>query len=108
MIEDRCHIETRDGRMDSFITHPRQGGPFPVVLFYMDSLGVREELRDMARRVAAAGYYVVLPNLYYRRAQPPMKARDERRLDNPVHDDQQLNIERVMRDTAAMLAHVDA
>ena len=108
MIEDRCHIETPDGRMDSFVTHPQQGGPFPVVLFYMDSLGIREELRDMARRVAAAGYYVALPNLYYRRAQPPMKARDEKRLDNPVHDDQHLNIDRVMRDTAAMLAHVDA
>ena len=108
MIEDRCHIETPDGRMDSFVTYPRQGGPFPVVLFYMDSLGIREELRDMARRLAAAGYYVVLPNLYYRRTQPPVKTQEGIRLDGAVHDDQRLNIKRVMRDTAAILAHVDA
>lgn len=108
MIEDLRHIETPDGKMHSFITYPEQGGPFPVVLFYMDSLGIREELRDMARRFAAAGYYVVLPDLYYRRTQPPMKARDGGGLDSSVHDDQQLNIKRVMRDTAAMLAHVDA
>jgi carboxymethylenebutenolidase len=108
MIEDLRHIETPDGKMDSFITYPEQGGPFPVVLFYMDSLGIREELRDMARRFAAAGYYVVLPDLYYRRTQLPMKARDGGGLDSSVHDDQQLNIKRVMRDTAAMLAHVDA
>lgn len=108
MIEDLRHIETPDGKMHSFITYPEHGGPFPVVLFYMDSLGIREELRDMARRFAAAGYYVVLPDLYYRRTQPPMKARDGGGLDSSVHDDQQLNIKRVMRDTAAMLAHVDA
>lgn len=108
MIEDLRHIETPDGKMHSFITYPEQGGPFPVVLFYMDSLGIREELRDMARRFAAAGYYVVLPDLYYRRTQPPMKARDGGGLDSSVHDDQQLNIKRIMRDTAAMLAHVDA
>jgi carboxymethylenebutenolidase len=108
MIEDLRHIETPDGKMDSFITYPEQGGPFPVVLFYMDSLGIREELRDMARRFAAAGYYVVLPDLYYRRTQLPMQARDGGGLDSSVHDDQQLNIKRVMRDTAAMLAHVDA
>ena len=108
MIEDRCHIETPDGKMDSFITHPQHGGPFPVVLFYMDSLGIREELRDMARRVAAAGYYVVLPDLHYRRAQLPMNAEDKSCPDGPEHDAQQLNVKRVMRDTAAMLAHADA
>jgi carboxymethylenebutenolidase len=107
MIENRCHIETADGQMDSFITYPRQVGPFPVVLFYMDSLGVREELLDMARRIAAGGYYVVLPNLYYRRSQPPATNQDGRRLDGPVHHGQPLNIEQVMRDTAAMLAYVD-
>jgi carboxymethylenebutenolidase len=36
------------------------------VLFYMDAPGKREELHDMARRLAAVGYFVVLPNLYYR------------------------------------------
>jgi carboxymethylenebutenolidase len=32
----------------------------------MDAPGWREELRDMARRLASVGYFVVLPNLYYR------------------------------------------
>jgi carboxymethylenebutenolidase len=38
-----------------------------VILFFMDAPGIREELRDMARRMASVGYYVMLPNLYYRR-----------------------------------------
>ena len=52
--------------MNTFVTHPEEGGPFPVVFFYMDAPGKREELHDMARRLGTAGYYVVLPNLYYR------------------------------------------
>ena len=32
----------------------------------MDAPAIREELRDMARRLATSGYYVMLPNIYYR------------------------------------------
>ncbi len=68
MIEHHLDIATADGAMNSFVVHPEEGGPFPVVLFYMDAPGKREELHDMARRIAAVGYCVVLPNLYYRRS----------------------------------------
>lgn len=67
MIEQELDIATSDGQMNTFITHPDEGGPWPVVLFLMDAPGKREELHDMARRIATVGYYVLLPNLYYRR-----------------------------------------
>ena len=67
MIEQHPDIPTADGAMNSFVIHPEEGGPFPVLLFYMDAPGKREELHDMARRLAAVGYCVLLPNLYYRR-----------------------------------------
>jgi len=66
MIDRDIDIVTADGVMNTFVTHPEEGGPHPVVLFYMDAPGKREELHDMARRLATAGYFVVLPNLYYR------------------------------------------
>jgi carboxymethylenebutenolidase len=68
MIEHHIDIPTADGAMNSFVVHPEEGGPHPVVLFYMDAPGKREELHEMARRLAAVGYCVVLPNLYYRRS----------------------------------------
>lgn len=59
-------IKTSDGACESYISHPSHAGPFPAVLFYMDGIGVRPVLRDMADRLAANGYYVLLPNMFYR------------------------------------------
>ena len=53
--------------METFVAHPDGEGPFPVVVLYMDAPGIREELRDFVRRIAARGYFAVLPDLYYRR-----------------------------------------
>jgi carboxymethylenebutenolidase len=66
MIERQIEIQTADGQMNTFICHPERLGPHPVVLFLMDAPGIREELRDMVRRLGTVGYYVMLPNLYYR------------------------------------------
>jgi len=52
--------------METFVTHPEQDGPFPPVVLYMDIWGVREELYDLARRVATVGYYCMVPDFYYR------------------------------------------
>ncbi len=59
-------IVTKDGAMETFICHPERGGPYPPILFLMDAPGIREELYEMVRRLATVGYYVMLPNLYYR------------------------------------------
>lgn len=66
MREFEAEIVTPDGVMDTFVCHPEEGGPFPAVILYMDAPGIREELRDMARRIGTAGYHVLLPNMYYR------------------------------------------
>ena len=66
MIENLVDIKTKDGLCDTFIVRPDENGPFPAVIIYMDAPAIREELRDMARRLASMGYYVLLPNLFYR------------------------------------------
>jgi carboxymethylenebutenolidase len=66
MIERQIDVPTADGATTTFIVHPDRSGPRPPVLFFMDAPAIREELRDMARRLASCGYYVALPNLYYR------------------------------------------
>ena len=78
MIEREIDLETKDGAMNTFITRPDGDGPYPVVVFLMDAPGKREELHDMARRIATVGYYVMLPNLYYRRVREFTMAPEKR------------------------------
>jgi len=65
MIEQTLDVPTKDGAMETFIVRPERGTR-PQVLLLMDAPGVRQELRDMAVRLATVGYHVLLPNLYYR------------------------------------------
>ena len=66
LSEDTFEIETPDGRMETFAVHPEGGDPHPSVILYMDAPGIRNELRDFCRRIAREGYYVLLPDMYYR------------------------------------------
>ena len=109
MIEHHLDIPNADGAMNSFVVHPEEGGPFPVVLFYMDAPGKREELHDMARRIAAVGYYVLLPNLYYRRSRDYwLKERTEPAMAEMFAHMATLNAATTRTDTEAMLRFVDA
>jgi carboxymethylenebutenolidase len=71
MIEATLDITTRDGAMETFVCRPDRGS-HPAVLLLMDAPGIREELRDMTRRLATVGYCVLLPNLYYRAGRDAM------------------------------------
>jgi carboxymethylenebutenolidase len=109
MIEKDLDIATADGAMNTFVVHPDGPGPHPVVLFYMDAPGKREELHDMARRLAAGGYYVVLPNLYYRRTRDFwLKERNEETMKVMFEHMSATSIAMNVRDTQAMLEFVDA
>jgi carboxymethylenebutenolidase len=112
VIEQTVEIPTRDGKTTTFIVHPDRGGPFPVILFYMDAPAIREELRDMSRRLASSGYYVVLPNMYYRAGvmelgpiPPAMDAPERKRMQDLMNG---LTIPKVMDDTEALLTYIGA
>ena len=59
MFEKIIDLKTTDGEMETFVCHPERGGPYPAVFFLMDAPGIRDELYDMARRIAADGYYLL-------------------------------------------------
>ena len=107
MIEAEVDIKTRDGEMNTFVCIPEEGGPFPAVLFYMDAPGKREELHDMARRIASVGYFVVLPNLYYRKTREFTPVLDEAGMKQMFEMMSHLSNTLVVSDTEALLAFVD-
>ncbi|MBX6375690.1 MAG: dienelactone hydrolase family protein [Acetobacteraceae bacterium] len=110
MIEREVAVTTGHGVMPSFAVHPDGPGPWPGIILYMDAPGIREELRNMARRIARAGYVCVLPDMYYRLGLI--------RFDVPRRNDAMSAVIRaamnhltnalVMDDTAALIAWLDA
>jgi len=112
MIEETLDIATRDGAMESFICRPERGGKHPAVLMLMDAPGIREELRDMARRLATVGHAVLLPNLYYRAGRDTLYGPDVLEEGSAEHQRMRavrskMTIPPVMDDVAALLAFVD-
>ena len=105
MIEHQIDIDTGDGAMGCLIVHPEREGPHPVVLFLMDAPAIREELRDMARRIATVGYYVMLPNLYYRSGVNELGGAPRETMMALMES---LTIAKVVGDTAALIAFADA
>jgi carboxymethylenebutenolidase len=65
-------IPTADGHADAFAAFPDHGERHPGVLMYTDAFGLRPELENKARELAGHGYYVLVPNIYYRHGAAPV------------------------------------
>ena len=73
MSSESIEIETADGVADAYLARPDDGeGPRTGVLLLMDAFGLRPTINDMADRIAAHGYVVLAPNLFYRAGRAPV------------------------------------
>ncbi|WP_224366797.1 dienelactone hydrolase family protein [Hyalangium versicolor] len=62
----RIELPTRDGKCPSYIFRPSGAGPWPAVLVFMDGAGIRPAILEIGERLATHGYFVLLPDLFYR------------------------------------------
>jgi carboxymethylenebutenolidase len=69
---EKVSFKAAGGECDAYLACPAGAGPFPGVLFYMDIFGPRNYLYEMARTIAARGYCVLLPNIFYRVRKAPL------------------------------------
>jgi carboxymethylenebutenolidase len=65
-------VETPDGVADCYLTRPDDAAAHPGVLFVMDAIGLRPQIKRMADRIAAEGYVVLAPNIFYRAGRAPL------------------------------------
>lgn len=112
LAERSVTFATPDGTADGFFVHPAKGR-YPAVLLWPDIAGLREAYQVMARRLAEAGYAVLVLNHYYRNAPAPiMKTMAEWR--TPAGQEKlkpmiaALNPDATMRDAKAAIAWLDA
>jgi carboxymethylenebutenolidase len=72
MVEKEIAMRTRDGLADGVLFQPEKDGKWPGIIHLTDIFGIRQASRAMAKRIAAAGYVLVQPNVFYRTAKPPV------------------------------------
>ena len=70
VVETNVEIKTPDGTADAAFIHPKSGS-HPGVLIWPDAFGLRPSMREFAKRLAAEGYSVLVPNPFYRVTKPP-------------------------------------
>jgi carboxymethylenebutenolidase len=63
---DNVAITTRDGVCRSYVFRPPGTGPWPGVLVYMDAVAIRPALLELGARLASNGFFVLVPDLFYR------------------------------------------
>lgn len=68
LVESKVSFATPDGTMDGEFFHAASGTA-PGVILWPDIAGIRPAKRQMARRLADAGFSVLLANSYYRDVQ---------------------------------------
>ena len=73
VVETNVEIKMADGVCDAAFIHPTTGS-HPGVLIWPDAFGLRPSMRDIAKRLAAEGYSVLVPNPFYRLAKAPVIA----------------------------------
>jgi carboxymethylenebutenolidase len=113
VTESEVQIKTPDGVCDAALVHPKGKGSWPGVILYPDALGLRPVMRDMAKRLAADGYTVVVPNMFYRTAKAPVfgpgfsfQNKDDMAKLGEVR--KPLTSDAVMRDGGALVAFLDS
>jgi carboxymethylenebutenolidase len=113
MIDNDVLVKTPSGTCDAALVHPQGSGRWPAVIIFPDVFGLRPTMRAMAKRLAADGFTVLVPNPFYRSSKAPGifpdfdfgNPADRAKLDAlraPMTSDA------VMQDAAAYVAFLDA
>ena len=83
IVETDVEVKTPDGTCDAAFIHPKTGS-HPGVLIWPDAFGLRPSMRDMAKRIAAEGYSVLVPNPFYRVSKAPFTDGSNFNFQNPA------------------------
>jgi carboxymethylenebutenolidase len=70
IIDTDVQVTTAAGVCDAALIHPEKGS-WPGVILFADVFGLRPTMREMAKRLSADGFTVLVPNPFYRTSKPP-------------------------------------
>lgn len=113
VTEKDVTIKTPDGTADAALYYPEGKGTWPAVIMWPDVMSLRPVFRQMGARLAAEGFVVLVPNLYYRVQKAPVIG-DNFNFSNPADSAKltpmraSVTVDGTFKDAAAYVAFLDA
>jgi len=112
-MHETIQLRTADGVCPTHVFTPSAGDHLPAIVMFMDAMGIRPAMFELADRLASGGYCVALPDLYYRSGWTAAdaeglfstKAKQDFWRENIVPT---ISSEKIMSDMPALLAHLHA
>jgi carboxymethylenebutenolidase len=98
-------LRVPEGEMKCHQAQPRGQGKFPAVLVIMEAFGLNDHIKDVTERIAAEGYVVIAPDLYYRES-PNVVGYDQ--LQAAIGLMQKLDAAKVTADLRSVITHLKA
>ena len=68
VTEQDVTVPTINGEAEAVLFQPAAKGKYPAITLWPDLAGVRPAFREIGRKIASAGFVVLLPNSFYRSA----------------------------------------
>lgn len=96
-------LNTPDGKMDTFVAQPKDGGARPAVIVLMEAFGVNSHIKDVTERVAREGYVAAAPDLYHRE---PERVVPYKEMQTAIGIMKRLEDPKVMDDVGAAVSHL--
>jgi len=96
-------LNTPDGKMDSYVAQPKDGGTYPGIVVIQEAFGVNSHIKKVTERIAAEGYVAIAPDIFHRESERLIPYSD---MAKAIATMQRVVDSKAMEDVAAAIAHL--
>ena len=96
-------LNTPDGKMDSYVAQPKDGGRYPGIVVIQEAFGVNSHIKKVTERIAAEGYVAIAPDIFHRESERLIPYSD---MPKAIATMQRVVDSKAMDDVGAAIAHL--
>jgi carboxymethylenebutenolidase len=96
-------LNTSDGKMETYVAQPKDGGTYPGVVVIQEAFGVNSHIKKVTERIAAEGYVAAAPDIFHREAERIISYSE---MPKAIATMQRVVDSKAMEDVGAAIAHL--
>ena len=96
-------LNTSDGKMETYVAQPKDGGTYPGVVVIQEAFGVNSHIKKVTERIGAEGYVAAAPDIFHREAERIIPYSE---MPKAIATMQRVVDSKAMEDVGAAIAHL--